>query len=490
MENENVAVQRRSWLAQVGMIAARGRMVLRLRGGAATGPPESLCGRLIEQRGEASALALAAEVIERIQRLDEREIAHFLDVLAKTFSPDAKNVETAVRTWQREHDPEALVKLAAAVEAPRQELFRRINMAPEGTATLVKLRGRLLALLRDRPHLLVVDADLRHLFTSWFNRGFLQLEQITWNTPAAILERLIAYEAVHAIRDWDDLRARLAADRRCFAFFHPALPGEPLVFVEVALTKGLAGSIQSLIEPGRLRLDPEKADTAIFFSISNTQDGLRGISFGSFLIKQVMGELSSELPRLTTFATLSPVPGLAQALRRRDDPDGFTEARLRSILGGGSGQGRRNRGEADPLRPVERLLQRDGPRTPDEWRLLETLTLAYLTGMKRGSRVTDPVGHFHLSNGARLERIHPEGDATESGGRSCGVMVNYLYDPDGVELNHERYVETGDVSVARSLAGEAKRLQAAWQLPRPEPARMQEPTRGAEGDEPDVHRDC
>jgi malonyl-CoA decarboxylase len=465
VENGEVAMRRRSWLAQVGMIAARGRMALGLRGGARLAlPPEALCRRLIGQRGEASGLALAAEVIERVKGLDEPETVRFLDMLADRFSPDSGRVEAAVHAWQTEHDPEALVELAGAVEAPRQELFRRLNMAPEGTATLVRLRGRLLGLLRDRPHLLVVDADLRHLFTSWFNRGFLQLEQITWHTPAAILERLIAYEAVHAIRGWDDLRARLAADRRCFAFFHPALPDEPLVFVEVALTKGLAGSIQPLLEPDRPQLDPEKADTAIFFSISSTQDGLRGISFGSFLIKQVMGELSSELPRLSTFATLSPVPGLAEALRRRDDPDGFTEARLRAILGGGASQGRRHRGEADSLGSVDRLLQRDGLRSPDEHRLLESLTLAYLTAMKRGRRVADPVGHFHLSNGARLERINPAGDPNESGRRSCGVMVNYLYDPDSLEFNHERYVETGEVSVARGLTGEARRLQAAWRI--------------------------
>jgi malonyl-CoA decarboxylase len=450
------------------MIAARGRVVLGLRAGAPRGPlPESLCRRLIAQRGEASALALAAEVIERIEGLDEAETAGFLDMLADRFSPDSESVESAVRAWQAEHDPKALLDLAAAVESPRQELFRRINMAPGGTAVLVRLRGRLLGLLPDRPRLLVVDADLRHLFASWFNRGFLVLEQITWETPAAILERLIAYEAVHAIRGWDDLRARLAADRRCFAFFHPALPGEPLVFVEVALTKGLAGSIQPLIEPHRTQLEPARADTAIFFSISNTQDGLRGISFGSFLIKQVMGELSAELPRLSTFATLSPVPGLARALRRRDDPDGFTEARLRAILGEGAGRSRRSRLEADPLGSVEGLLQGEGPRLPDDHRRLELLTLAYLTAMKRGTRVDDPVGHFHLSNGARLERIHPGGDTDEGGRPSCGVMVNYLYDPERVEFNHERYVETGEVSVARGLTGDAKRLQAAWHSPGP-----------------------
>jgi malonyl-CoA decarboxylase len=458
----------RSWLAQVGMIAARGRIVLGLRAGAPRGPLlESLCRRLIGQRGEASALALAAEVIERIEGMNEAETARFLDMLANRFSPDSVSVEAAVRAWQAEHDPKALLDLTAAVESPRQELFRRINMAPGGTAVLVRLRGRLLGLLRDRPHLQVVDADLRHLFASWFNRGFLLVEQITWDTPAAILERLIAYEAVHAIRGWDDLRARLAADRRCFAFFHPALPGEPLVFVEVALTKGLAGSIQPLIEPDRAQLEPTRADTAIFFSISNTQDGLRGISFGSFLIKQVMGELSAELRRLSTFATLSPVPGLAEALRRRDDPDGFTEARLRAILGEGAGRSRKNRREGDPVGSVERLLQGEGPRPPDDHRLLELLTLAYLTAMKRGTRVADPVGHFHLSNGARLERVHAAGDTSEGGDRSCGVMVNYLYDPDGVEFNHERYVETGEVSVARGLTGDARRLQAAWQSPGP-----------------------
>jgi malonyl-CoA decarboxylase len=454
---------RRAWLDQVGLIAARGRELLNLGGGGArrTQSPEELCRRLLEQRGEASALALASVLVQQLSEMDEASTAAFLDLLAERFSPDPARVQEAVDAWERSRDAGALLQLANTAEAPRQELFRRLNMAPGGTAELVRLRGRMLNWLPERPELRPVDADLRHLLSSWFNRGFLQLEEITWNSPAAVLERLIAYEAVHAIQGWDDLRRRLAQDRRCFAFFHPALPGEPLVFVEVALTQGLPGSIQPLIDPDRASEDPAQAKSAIFFSISSTQRGLRGISFGSFLIKQVMGELSAELPRLNTFATLSPVPGLASALRRREDPDGFTEARLQALTTDAAGRGR----SAEPPTSVATLDHLDGDRrshSDAERRLLERLTLAYLTQIRRGQTVEDSVAHFHLSNGARLERIHADADTSENGRSSCGVMVNYLYDPERLEFNHERYVDTGTVALSRGLAADLKRVQAAW----------------------------
>src|SRR5919197_866041 len=388
---------RRAWLDQVGLIAARGRELLNLGGGGTrrTQSPEELCRRLLEQRGEASALALASVLVQQLSEMDEASTAEFLDLLAERFSPDPERVQQAVDAWERSRDSGALLQLADSAEAPRQELFRRLNMAPGGTAELVRLRGR------------------------------------------------------------------LAQDRRCFAFFHPALPGEPLVFVEVALTQGLPGSIQPLIDPDRASEDPAQAKSAIFFSISSTQRGLRGISFGSFLIKQVLGELSDELPRLNTFATLSPVPGLASALRRREDPDGFTEARLQALTTDAAGRGR----SAEPPTSVATLDHLDGDRrshSDAERRLLERLLIAYLTQIRRGQTVEDSVAHFHLSNGARLERIHADADTSENGRSSCGVMVNYLYDPERLEFNHERYVDTGTVALSRGLAADLKRVQAAW----------------------------
>ena len=245
-------------------------------------------------------------------------------MLATEFGPDREMVVTAARAWLDAPSAETLATLTKVVEPPRQELFRRLNMIPGGTSALVELRADLLRLLPARPDLAPVDADLKHLLTSWFNRGFLRLEEITWQSPADILERLTGYEAVHEMRGWKDLRGRLAADRRCFAFFHPALPREPLIFVEVALTHGLPPSVDPLISIDREVLDPGTADAAIFYSISNAQAGLRGISLGSFLIKQVMGQLSRDFPQIRTYATISPMRQFAAALRATDNPDGFT----------------------------------------------------------------------------------------------------------------------------------------------------------------------
>jgi malonyl-CoA decarboxylase len=410
-----------SWLEQVGGIAERGRMILRLR---RLDNLERLCRRLIEQRGEATSIALAAAVVTAIERMDEAETESFLRLLVDHFAADAGKVESAIERW-RDGDRQALDELWRTAEPSRQELFRRLNVAPGGTAAIVRLRARLLELVDEDPELEPVDSDLRHLLGSWFNRGFLQVQEISWNTPASILEQLIEYEAVHTIRGWDDLRRRLAADRRCFAFFHPSLPDVPLIFVEVALTRGLATSIGPLIDPEREVGDPQSADTAIFYSINSTQAGLRGISFGSFLIKQVVTELKSRLPRLRRFATLSPLPSFAAALRDHG----------KSAL-------------AEQPPPHSEAARRD----------LERLALAYLLHARRDGRVADPVANFHLSNGARLERVNPDGDLSEHGRQSCGVMINYLYEPDRLELNHERYVERGEVSLSRDLAGRARGL--------------------------------
>jgi malonyl-CoA decarboxylase len=324
----------------------------------------------------------------------------------------------------------------------------------------VRLRGQLLGALPGHPDLSVVDADLRHLLVSWFNRGFLRLERITWESPAAVLERLIRYEAVHEIESWDDLHLRLAPDRRCFAYFHPSLPGEPLIFVEVALCDGMALELRPLLDRDRKVGDSRRMNTAIFYSISNCQAGLRGISFGSFLIKQVAAEIASELPGVTTFATLSPLPGMANAFNTGNGP--FTEARVRSILGSLTPEVCRAGGAVDVRSALDRIA-RSPARAELASRALHRIALAYLLEVRHGDRVADPVLHFHSSNGARLERINPNADLTAHGiAGSLGVMANYLYDLQRLEENHERYVRSGRVAVAPRLAREARQISEAW----------------------------
>jgi malonyl-CoA decarboxylase len=306
-----------------------------------------------------------------------------------------------------------------------------MNMAPGGTGALIAMRSELTAHLHDEPELRLLDADLRHLFASWFNRGFLELRRIDWQSPAAVLEKLIAYEAVHEVKGWDDLRRRLAPDRRCFAFFHPALPGEPLIFVEVALVQGLATAMPPLLaretDEAAARAQAARADTAIFYSISNCQDGLRGISFGNFLIKQVVEELQAEFAQLKRFSTLSPVPGFRRWLMQR-------------LAQGG-----------DPGTALLPELERDGwwhdlAQSEKLRPVLMRLCALYLTRQPSpGSRV-DPVARFHLGNGARLERINWLGNAARRAiQESFGIMVNYLYDHDSIEDNHEAFVRDGTI---------------------------------------------
>ena len=453
----------RSWLGQVGALASRGRSALdRGATGRRMDGLEALCRRLLAQRGEAASVALAGEILDAIGACDRLETASFLGLLSRAFDPERARVDAAIAAWREGSTPERLQALILAVEPPRQELFRRLNQAAGGTRAIVDLRATLLDLLADDPSLENVDADLRHLLGSWFNRGFLHLEEIGWHTPADVLERLIRYEAVHEIRGWDDLRRRLAADRRCYAFFHPALPGEPIIFVEVALTRGLAGHIGPLLDPRREVADARKADTAIFYSISNCQRGLRGISFGDLLIKQVVAELSRQLPSLERFATLSPLPGFAAALARHDDPAGFTDARIGALAEGEADDLRRLSGKPDVVEACLALAARPGAHAEPVGRVLERLALAYLMHVRRGSRAVDPVAHFHLSNGARLERIAVDADPSPRGAASCGVMVNYLYEPDQLDANHERYVEGGRLTVGRHLGGLARRVGAAW----------------------------
>jgi malonyl-CoA decarboxylase len=453
-----------SWLEHVTGVAERGRAMLG-RGAGGTNSTANLaatCARLIARRGEASGLALATDVVRALERMSSSDSAAFLEVLAASFSAPPDEVAAAVAQWRAEPTDDAVMALAKATEAPRQELFRRLNMVGGGAAALVKLRGQLLRLLPDRPHLRVVDADLRHLLSSWFNGGFLRLEQISWGTPAATLERLIAYEAVHEIDGWDDLRLRLAADRRCFAFFHPLLPGEPLIFVEIALTRELPTAIAPLLAVQRPIAEAREAHTAVFYSISDCQPGLRGISFGNFLIKQVVRELSAELPGLRTFATLSPVPSLATALTDRSNDGGFTDERLRALTAGHHDEMRRLASTVDELEALSRLLQAPGQHDHVVARIAGRLALANLLHVNVRGHIADSVAHFHLSNGARLERINPDGDLSLKGRESHGVMVNYVYEPQRLEINHERYVRSGHVATAASLSGEIKAIDAAW----------------------------
>ena len=415
-------------------IADRGRNLLGLPAGDAaarrSGGVADLCEALLTGRGEASGTALAREVLESYKLLDNAGRLAFFTALADRFGPDAGALAKAVEAWSKDPGEERAAAIHYASEPRRQEIFRRLNRAPGGTAALVGMREDLLRLLRANPSLKTVDRDFVHLLNSWFNRGFLVLRRIDWSSPAVVLEKIIRYEAVHQIRDWDDLRRRIdPADRRCYAFFHPALVDEPLIFVEVALSAEIPAAVQPLLAEERPLTPPARVNTAAFYSISNCQQGLAGVSFGNFLIKQVVEELRRELPSVSTFVTLSPVPGFMKWLR----------AQAKDLLP----EADRDMLEAldDPLWPQDEELAARARA------LLEPLAAYYfLEARTPGNRLVDPVARFHLGNGARLERIDWLGDTSPKGlAESAGIMVNYLYDLDQIERNHEAYANTGEV---------------------------------------------
>jgi malonyl-CoA decarboxylase len=358
----------------------------------------------------------------------------FLKSLAERFGPDRRKVELAIEALRADSGWGAFESLHSATEPRRQELIRRLNLAPGGTAALVLMREHLLGCLKDHQELEAIDADFVHLFTSWFNRGFLVLRPIGWTTPANILEKIIRYEAVHAIRDWNDLRNRLEPDdRRCYGFFHPQLVDEPLIFVEVALTKEIPCSIAPLLDLLRDPIAASEATTAVFYSISNTQKGLGGVSFGSFLIKQVVQDLARELSGLKTFVTLSPVPGFAAWLARERD------AKESRALDNAAKEQLRMLDTPDWEKSGEPL---DGLRQV----LLAAAAFYFLKAKTPTGRPVDPVARFHLGNGARLERLDFLGDVSPNGMRqSHGLMVNYLYSIGEIEKNHEAFAESGQV---------------------------------------------
>ena len=401
------------------------------------GNPYDMCRELLSTRGEASGTALARRLLDTYEAMGREARRDFFRVLRDRYHVDPDTVLDFAREFARERDEASFERLVRAVEPPRQELFRRLNMAPDGTGALVRMRRDLLHELPENPSLKAVESDLHHLLGSWFNRGFLTLRRIDWQTPAAVLEKLIENESVHEMRGWSDLRRRLARDRRCFAFFHGALPDDPLVFVEVALTKGLATDIETIIGSDRTESDPGDADTAIFYSINNCHEGLKRISFGNFLLKQVVLDMAREFPQLDTYATLSPVPGFRGWLTQASESDTDLLSREeRELIGVSDHEGWHEDVKlCVELKPV-----------------LERLIAHYLLKARRGNDPLDPVARFHLRNGARLEQINWLGDrSAERLRQSAGFLVNYVYDPRSIERNHEDYVKNHRVVASRSV---------------------------------------
>ena len=403
--------------------------------------------------GEVTARARAADLGRTYLSLDGEGRERFLRLLAGEFDVDRSEIDrwcsALINTSGADQRGTAERALRAALEPPRITLLRQFNALPEGVKFLVDRRAELIDLRQRDPVLAGLEEDLKRLLANWFDIGFLELKRITWESPAALLEKLMAYEAVHEIRGWTDLKNRLEADRRCFAFFHPRMPDEPLIFVEVALVAGMTGDIHGLLDEAAPIGDPHAADTAIFYSISNCQRGLAGISFGDFLIKRVVDALATELPRLKVFATLSPVPGFRAWLERQSQAaqgDMLLPAERSAIeaLGGEATDG-----------DLTTLLERqDDPRIAAALRdPLIRLCARYLLYERTSSgRALDPVAHFHLSNGARVERLNWLGDTSPKGlQQSAGIMVNYLYRLPEIEANHEAYRGEGRVAAASAI---------------------------------------
>jgi malonyl-CoA decarboxylase len=393
----------------------------------------ALCEKLLTGLGEASGVAIASEILAGWQGLGPDARGDFLLALARQFGPDRALLEQAIDAYRAKASPLAETRLMLASEPRRQELIRRLNLAPGATAVLVRMREDLFKYLDADPAYAALDADFVHLFSSWFNRGFLVLRRIDWTTPANILDKIIRYEAVHAIDDWDDLRQRLEpADRRCFAFFHPQLADEPLIFVEVALCDEIPKAIEDVLADERKPISPHDADTAVFYSISNCQTGLRGISFGNFLIKQVVDELTRELPRLSTFVTLSPAPNFASWLtRERSQPEHLDADEIAALA------------VLDNPDWGKDAVSQEALKRP----LLKAAAAYFLKARTKDGRIVDAVARFHLGNGARLERLDFLGDPSPKGMKqSFGLMVNYLYDLADIEENHEAYAAHGQVA--------------------------------------------
>jgi malonyl-CoA decarboxylase len=381
-----------------------------------------LCEMIMESDGEYSSLLISDRILSAFEKLDKDGLVQFFTMLNDSYDLDPAEVKSMADEYARNRDVSTLQKLSRVSESRRQELFRRLNLAPGGTTRLVKMREELIKLVSEMPELGKIDADFRHLFSSWFNRGFLAMHPIDWTTPAHILEKIIAYEAVHEIGNWDELRSRLEpGDRDCYAFFHPAMEDEPLVFVEVALMDKPPKGISEILDQEREIVEPEDANCAAFYSISNCHSGLAGVSFGNFLIRQVATSLKQRFPNLKTFTTISPLPGFRKWLGERSTEDSLVSGLI-------------EKAEQDELEKAE-LNQ-----------LSQYAARYFLEQESPNQKPPDPVARFHLKNGARLERINLLGDMSDKGmAQSLGVMVNYVYDLSKVEENHEKYMKNHKV---------------------------------------------
>jgi malonyl-CoA decarboxylase len=405
------------------------------------------CKRLLSERGEANSVAIARELVSSFAALPEEQRALFFERLSRDYSPDPETVLQSARAYAGDPSAPNLLRLTQVAEPPRQELLRRINRSPGGTASIVAMRRALLARLAKQPELQAVEADFLHLLSSWFNPGFLQLQRVDWNSPAQLLEQIIRHEAVHQIDGWDDLRRRLQPDRRCFAFFHPQLPHEPLIFVEVALLPEMPAAIAPLIDKASEPMPADRFKVAAFYSISNCQPGLKGVSLGNFLIKRVADELKRELPRLKTFCTLSPIPGFARWLATGALHDGLTKARAERLTQARDALLAHSGGDLGTLASAGALRSLNGEATQALLRLC-----AYYLGHCSTMPGGDAVARFHLDNGARLERLNALGDLSAKGAKqSFGLMVNYLYDLEKVEAHHEQFTQ-GAVAQSRAIA--------------------------------------
>jgi malonyl-CoA decarboxylase len=425
-------------------VAEQGRALLpgSFFGAGAEEDIEALARALISGRGEASGVAIARELLDRYANLDADDHAKFFRFLATELRPDQERVTVAAQGYLDDPSDVGLARLQKALDSPRLEFFRRLNLAPGATAEIVSMRRDLLQMPLDDPAMAAVDADLRRLFYSWFNRGFLVLRRIDWHTPAAILEKIIRYEAVHEIQGWDDLRRRLdPADRRCFAFFHPSLVDEPLVFVEVALMREVPAAIGEVLQEPHVAVPGKPPTTAVFYSISNCQEGLRGISFGNFLLKQVAEELAREQPALKTFVTLSPVPRFTKWL-----------ARTAADVGAETGPAAKAALEAMQRANWPSDAQSDADDSELQASLMALAAQYFLNAKGDDGKPVDPVARFHLGNGARLERINWMADPSPKGLREAGgLMVNYRYDLKEIEKNHEAYANEGSIDASRSV---------------------------------------
>ena len=388
-----------------------------------------LLKKITESRGEASALLYSEKLMEKIEHFDEKTLLEFFIMLAQEFDMNKDELSKSVNDYNLDSSGGNYQIMESNFQSKRIELFKKLNSVERGTIRLVNIREKLLVFLKEHAELKKVDIDLTNLFKNWFNRGFLVTHPISWNTSAKILEKIVKYEAVHEISSWLDLRNRLEPeDRRCYSFFHPAMEDEPLIFVEVALTSKVPSKIDEILDVNRVTASPKDFTTAVFYSISNCQKGLKGISFGNFLLKKVVIDLKREFPNLNNFVTLSPVPGFGEWLNKNNPT--LSEKVI----------------DKSALIKLEKEI-------------LESAIEYFFNAKQEDGLPIDSVQRFHLSNGASLDKIHSLGDVSKRGiSNSTGLMVNYRYEMNNLEKNHEKYFSGDNIVASKSLTFKRKTI--------------------------------